>query len=550
MRKIMGRVFRSKAYDLVLAASIVFNMYLLILETDSKAKDSPVPGWVRTCNSAILSIYVLEVAGRIFCFQTDFFHSIGNVIDVCIVSADVFLLLGTALAGDDSTPSFAILRIFRLGRLCRARRIIMDFPELHIMITGLTGALKAIFWGMILIVVLIVASAILAVQVLHPLNQKVAHEDCERCERAFESVWAASLTFTQHVIVGDSWGKVSLPMIERYPHTYVIFLGVFVCLGMAVLNLILAVVIDSANQARVHTDQEVAHIKGKEYEKARKSLLNLCEKLDENKDGGLSLEELMQGFSIPEFCDAMKVLDVKPKDLTALFRVMDDNGNGTVEFDEFVDFFYAMKAEDPHTTTCMIKHYVAEIQREVKEEMDITRKMHGEVMALLTKHFQGASFVADATVTDEGAVEEAAEAANASHADSTDIQETLEGTNSCLEESHTGDMAWLQRSQQKLDKIMQDIRRDIQSHGMILASLSETSLGRDLSLQYPLLDGASLADVAKLQKKLPDAGLSLAVYPASKAEPKSALHAAAARDTPLWVCCGSQRPANAVRLDS
>jgi len=59
------------------------------------------------------------------------------------------------------------------------------WPELNVMILGLLGAIRAVFWGMVMLSMVLVTWAILAVQLIQPLNKEVAetgiYDDCDRC---------------------------------------------------------------------------------------------------------------------------------------------------------------------------------------------------------------------------------------------------------------------------------------------------------------------------------------------------------------------------------
>merc|ERR1719401_278388 len=106
-------------------------------------------------------------------------------------------------------PNFSVLRAFRLVRLLRAFKALSMFPELKALLGSFACALKAIIWGVILIVGVIAIWSILAVQLIHPLNREVAGQDyykgCDRCPEAFASVFKASLTIFQTIVAGDSW---------------------------------------------------------------------------------------------------------------------------------------------------------------------------------------------------------------------------------------------------------------------------------------------------------------------------------------------------------
>jgi len=248
---------------------------------------------------------------------------------------------------------------------------------------GLAGAAKAIFWGLVLITVMLLIWGIPAVQILHPMNKEVAangaYSDpsfCERCPRAFESVPAAMLTFTQHIIAGDSWGVVAIPIIERYPEAYIFFMLVMVSLGLAVLNLILAVVIDCAANARKETDHMIANKKIATFKKASSRLLKVCAEMDTDHSGSLTLGELEDGYRTnTTFADAMSVLDVREEDLNVVYQILDEDRSGDVRYDEFVNQLYKIKTRDPHTMLVFILHAATEVKAKLAQEMRVLKAM-------------------------------------------------------------------------------------------------------------------------------------------------------------------------------
>merc|ERR1719247_1251685 len=333
-RKQMGMFLHSKTFDVIRGSVILVNIVLLVRETDDEATGGEVPKWITSCNYALIFAYAVELIVRIAIYREQFFHSWANIADMTIISVDC--IVETVLAifeNTDGMPSLVILRTFRLLRLGRTHRALLMFPELNIMVLGMRGAIRTIFWGMILLFVVTVSFAILAVQLIHPVNLEVAeagyYDGCDRCPRAYESVAAASLTFTQSIIAGDSWGLVTVPIIEYSPATFLFFLLVLSVLGMMILNLILAVVIDSANGARQETDHQLAEEKAKQYKKATAELLSFCTILDKDQSGTLSLDEFVSGYDDNlEFQDAMKLLDISQKDMDMVFRIMDEDNSG------------------------------------------------------------------------------------------------------------------------------------------------------------------------------------------------------------------------------
>merc|ERR1711972_684873 len=108
------------------------------------------------------------------------------------------------------------------------------------------------FWGSLLIFFTLGLFSIAGVVLIHPINHEVAasgiYEGCERCPRAFASVGQTMVTLSQQLLLGDSWGQVSIPIIEHSPLSAIYFISSYLLICLVLLNVILAVVVDSSNQ--------------------------------------------------------------------------------------------------------------------------------------------------------------------------------------------------------------------------------------------------------------------------------------------------------------
>jgi len=307
------------------------------------------------------------------------------VLDFAVVVPDIVLeAIGLVVGG---LPSLSFFRILRLFRLARAFRILTWFPELFSLIKGLAFALKAIFWGTVLILIFLLIWSIMAVQFIHPLNRELQKNgvwdatDCARCPEAFSSVPMSMLTFIQQIVAGDSWGLVTVPIVEAYPVTIVFFLSVFVSVGLAILNLILAVIVDKAADAKQDSLRIEMEKKKKARHQAHETLRQICGEMDEDGSGTLTYQELVDGFTNDEaFAEVCSHMDITLDDLQVVWSLLDSDGSGDIDYDEFVTQLYKMKSDDSHTLLILIRAYVGDIKRIVTGEMGLLKE------ELTTKH--------------------------------------------------------------------------------------------------------------------------------------------------------------------
>lgn len=376
LHEILHRVLHHRLFDPFFGMIILVNLVIIIIETDEFAKDREPASWVTALSGAILISFILELALRLFVQGWRFWLDEWNVFDFTLILTDTLMNVIDLIAGSSFPVSFLrIARLFKLARLTRAFRL---FAELRLLMAGLLGAVKAIFWGAVLLVFALLIWAVIAVQVIHPLTVKIAEKgayaDCERCPRAYATVFDATLTLCQQLVAGDSWGWNTITVIEHYPATGIFFALSFLSVGMAILNLMLGVVVDVASQARerLREDMENAHLI--EMMASTKDLLKYCESLDTDGNGEITWDELTTGYRENEaFKDALTEMDVWEDDLGILFGFLDTDKSGAVSYNEFITSSFKLKSSSEQFLLAHIKYYVSVIKDKICENLESVR---------------------------------------------------------------------------------------------------------------------------------------------------------------------------------
>lgn len=362
VRKTCYHFIHNHTFEATCGLIILFNMFLVIIETDYGAKSSDPPDWVGQVTHVLLVIYTTELAVKLYVYRLDFFHDMWNILDFAIVGVDIILLI---IGFITPMPSVAILRVFRLIRLARAFKAANFFRELHALIRSFTCAMKAIFWGILMIVMTLTVWSILAVQLIHPVNERVVekhpqvYDGCERCHRAFASVFESALTFFQQLVAGDSWGMVSHPIIEEAPWTSILFLMVLVTVNLTMLNLILAVIVEAGAAAAAEDEHDRAMQVHLKVVKAEAKLIELCQTLDTDNSGALTMTEFKEGFhNNLEFRECLEIMHVTEDDMGMIFNICDEDFSGDVNYHEFVEQLRRIKNSGEQ----MLLHYVTDIR--------------------------------------------------------------------------------------------------------------------------------------------------------------------------------------------
>lgn len=388
MRILGGQILASQPFEFAIAAVILFNFILVILETDMGVQDEEPSGWMTAVGFVMLVVFCFELASRFFVHRCQFWYDGWHILDFCVVMIDLILLSLNSVLGD--MPSMSVLRMLRLARLGRALKFLSLFPELRLMLAGLVGAARSVFFGIVLLFFAIIIWSIIAVQIIHPLNQQLTdegvHEGCDRCPRAFASVLGATLTFTQQIVAGDSWGEVTIPIIEHFPASSIFFILVLLSVGLAILNLILAVIVNVATQTQSDiVSSDKAKIK-LERQDAQNNLLTVCKDMDSDNSGQIAKEELFTGYDEnPTFRTVLDAMEINREDLDVVWTILDSDRSGSISCAELVDGVYRMRESDSQTMLAFVKYHVMQMRQRMEDQVNDLKSFMSKELSEIKK---------------------------------------------------------------------------------------------------------------------------------------------------------------------
>lgn len=351
----------------------MFDGYLTCADIDRRAAGRDQILWMAIMRDFCLIMYTIEYV--LWCW-----------VKRCGVLADKFLLIDlfilitgfVDLFLERSQEAFmretgglrflSILRIIRILRVLKLLRRITYLKELRKLLTMATTCMKTLLWSFLFCFLIMTVWAMLLVDLVHPLvKAETALMDCDQCQRAAGSVMDANLLLFKTVVAGDSWGEIAVPIIQAHPATAVIFVGSLLTLEFGVLNLIVAVVVDTFAELRERDVMNRAEELEAEIEQDRRFLQRIFDRADEDGSGELTFEELLEGArNDPEFQSRLRVMDIDEADLQQLFKMIDVDGSGAVERDEFVQPL-SRWVHESKTATRFIKYNVARALHENEE---------------------------------------------------------------------------------------------------------------------------------------------------------------------------------------
>ncbi|CAE8597054.1 unnamed protein product [Polarella glacialis] len=320
---------------------------------------------------------MVELLLNIFVSGWALFRNPWSVVDSCIIFSGMLEVILTA--GGISAKEFALLRLFRLLRILRLMKLCRHhrwLTELKTLVMMMASCVRTLFWSFLFCFIVMSAWSMAAVELINPVVQQMAADgafgDCRTCRSALTSVMRANLTMFQTIIAGDSWGDLAVPVIEAHPWTAIIFIGSLLTLVFGVLNLIVAVVIDTYAERRQKDVINLAQELDAEAADDRRFLHRIFDQIDEDGSGRL------------------RVMDIDEQDLLQMFEMIDGDGSGSVDPEEFITALNRW-AKHSKTAARFAKHQLmrsivqhAELHQQVMSKLDsLEKRLNTEALDVL-----------------------------------------------------------------------------------------------------------------------------------------------------------------------
>jgi voltage-gated sodium channel len=217
--RLRGLLERPSVQNAILAL-ILINAVVLGLET-SKETMATHGTLLRSMDSAILVLFVVEILARIFVHRAAFFRDPWSLFDLGVV----------AIALAPATGPFAILRALRVLRVLRVLTLL---PSMRRVVGGLLASIPGISSIALLMGIIFYVSAVLATTLFGA-----------RFDEWFGSVGRSLYTLFQ-VMTLESWSMgIARPVMAAFPMAWMFFVPFILIATFTMLNLFIGVIVSA-----------------------------------------------------------------------------------------------------------------------------------------------------------------------------------------------------------------------------------------------------------------------------------------------------------------
>ncbi|MCE9507829.1 MAG: ion transporter [Alphaproteobacteria bacterium] len=219
-------IVNNKYFTNAVIALILFNAVTLGLETD-RALMASHAGLMHTIDRAVLWIFVVELALRIYVLRGPFFRSGWNVFD--------FVIVGISLI-----PHVGPFSMLRTLRILRVFRLISTVPTLRKVVSALLISIPGMASVLSILFLVFYVSSVMTTQIFGVVDDPKMYE-------LYGTIGNSMSTLFQ-LMTMDNWvtGIAAVTMVH-FPNAMLFFAAFIIITSFAVLNLFIGIIVDALN---------------------------------------------------------------------------------------------------------------------------------------------------------------------------------------------------------------------------------------------------------------------------------------------------------------
>lgn len=247
-RRRIGEWLEAPRIQRGIIALVVINAITLGLETVPAVWRQA--GWLLgLLDRVLLSVFVMEIALKLFAHGGRFFRSGWNVFDLIVV--------GIALV-----PSTGALSVFRALRVLRILRVVSAIPKLRAVVESLVRSLPGMGAISILLVIFFYVFSVVATKLF---GTDFPHW--------FGTLWVSAFSLFQ-IMTLEGWAEIAREVMPRYPGAWLFFVAFILLSTFTVLNLFIGLIV-KAMEEPIGKDSQAVPATREDIETLRREIARL-----------------------------------------------------------------------------------------------------------------------------------------------------------------------------------------------------------------------------------------------------------------------------------
>eukprot|EP00931_Biecheleriopsis_adriatica_P121452 TRINITY_DN96539_c0_g1_i1.p1 TRINITY_DN96539_c0_g1~~TRINITY_DN96539_c0_g1_i1.p1 ORF type:complete len:649 (+),score=126.38 TRINITY_DN96539_c0_g1_i1:55-2001(+) len=339
---------RTPCFDYISSTVLIANALFIGVQVQFDYAES-VPDSITWVDYSFSLLFVLELGMRLYGFGCHLFWVTSperswNWFDFGIVSfSTVDTILNIALAGESSAlANISVLRMIRIVRITRVLRIIRvmkSFKDLRILLGAIASTLKTGVYAFVLILAAMWMFAIAIAQMVAQYRaelKKQGKDISEDLEFFYGSLFKAILSLYMTISGGVDWRDAAMPLLDVNPLAFAMFLFYTLIMSLCVLNVLTGIFCQAAIESAAADQENIIEFQLFEKQRYVETLEKLFSDFDDDLNGKCSLQEFETHLSNSTMQALLRSLEIEVRDALTLFELLDTDGTGEIDLDEFV----------------------------------------------------------------------------------------------------------------------------------------------------------------------------------------------------------------------
>jgi len=330
---------------------------------------------------AFTLFFAVEISMKMIGFGLKiFFADAWNVFDFCIVA---FSMIEGMI--EEFPVDATVARLVRVVRVMRFFRLVSSLRSLNLLVVALWQSFLAVAWVGILAILLLYMFGCVATTVFG--NDPTMQDEMPvETQHFFGSVQRSMLTLLQ-IMTLDSWAsEVTRKFLDKFPGVSLLTIPFMALAALGLMNLLAAIYVDKLMQLTSEASAKAAVQAAKEKEAIAAKLKAVFAEFDEDGNGVLTEDELMEGIKAldtdgsggldeNELSAAFREAGLKAEDAIEVIQFLvdskesDDDGEAEIDSTTFLENVFALHNTATRKDTLEILSTLKSTQKDLEAGM-------------------------------------------------------------------------------------------------------------------------------------------------------------------------------------
>eukprot|EP00928_Gymnodinium_smaydae_P044249 TRINITY_DN29523_c0_g8_i1.p1 TRINITY_DN29523_c0_g8~~TRINITY_DN29523_c0_g8_i1.p1 ORF type:complete len:576 (-),score=139.20 TRINITY_DN29523_c0_g8_i1:148-1875(-) len=347
----IGRFVQGSLFDKLSAVLLVGNAVFIGFQVENSFNDVP-PFAIDMIDYFFCVAFLIELGLRLYgygcyrfwCKKEDRAWNTFDFLIVLLSTFDTGVSIFSSGADDSPLGNISVLRVIRIVRITRVLRIIRVmkfFQDLRILVAAIASTLKTAAFAFMLIMFTMYMFGIAITQMVaeYYKERKAAGSPVAQDDdliQFFGSIFLTIFTLFMTVAGGIDWRDAAVPLLNSSSIAFLFFIMYVMLMILCVMNVLTGIFCQSAIDTAAADKESVIQIHLQEKQRFIETLQTMFDKMDNSRTGILRVEDFHTHLSEETMQAMLKSLEIEVRDALTLFELLDTDGSGEVDINEFV----------------------------------------------------------------------------------------------------------------------------------------------------------------------------------------------------------------------